>query len=208
MREEYIETLRPPALYLLGMALVVSSLLTAVLTEVFLTPLGDQELENTVALFVVISALAFGAFWWTKSVKVSIEDCLLFTGKRGPTLIVRGGRRRGKTYIPLYLIDVVEEVAFAGSKVNEVKGPAEAQSAIVSTAKQPSRMKAFFNLRDPDDEVPVSTTELFAYTGPGLQVTYRAQSPMSGGKELRWKHQFPTADPSLLRSVLETLPVD
>lgn len=207
MKQEYLERIRTPWPYLVAQALVIAILLTLVLDEVLIAQsmTGQRDLWNTTAIFFTSFGLFFVMLWFTKSIKVSVENRLLFTGKRGPTLIIRGGRHNSKTYIPLYMIENVTEVVYQGSRVETLDANKASEPQTPSRAKQQTRWKTFFHIRDEHGEVPVGTSELFGYEGPGLEVSYRSHSLNSGGKELLWKQQFPTQEPELLKQVMQDL---
>lgn len=102
-------------------ALLATTTLTTLAVTVYVSfikmsyiPTSRWKVVFPLTLFAVCWVVLLVMFRLTKTVKLSIENTLLFSGKRGPSLIVRGNKRGGKSNVPLYMIEEIAEVTFDG----------------------------------------------------------------------------------------------
>lgn len=171
---------------------------------VFIRGSDPAELGYLVWLFIACWVLLFALFRLTKNIKIDVKQMVQWSGQRGPTLVIRGSTRGSRSYIPFELVEDVTPIMFEGPwwQTRVTGAPQEPESS--GNRDKPSWWRTFLSLRNEDDPVPVSTTGLFGYEGPGLLITYRAATPVSSGREYRWKQQFPTRDPARLKLILES----
>lgn len=208
MSNYYSEAITMPTPVLLATTTLTTLVVTVFVSFIKMStmPNSEWELLFPPAFFAVCWLVMLFMFRFTTTVKVSIENTLLFSGKRGPSLIVRGSKRGEKSYVPLHIIEEIVEVTFEGPWWRPKVTGGLQQQDMSWTGEQKAWWRTFLHMRDEHDPISVSTNELFGYQGTGLQVTYRGHALTSGGNKLVWKHQFSTQDPVLLKSVLESLP--
>ncbi|MFT7219264.1 MAG: hypothetical protein ACI8Z1_000878 [Candidatus Azotimanducaceae bacterium] len=111
MYEHYSETIQIPARPLQTISTIAAVLITVFSREMKTHLEGNRSAIQFLALLFAISwLLVFLMLWLTKSVKVSVENMLQWSGERGPPLVVRGNTHGSKSYIPLPMIEDVTEV--------------------------------------------------------------------------------------------------
>tara|TARA_R110002072_G_scaffold5527_12_gene35466 strand:- start:6520 stop:7167 length:648 start_codon:yes stop_codon:yes gene_type:complete len=210
LAEQYSETVSPPARLLLVIATIISLLVTIAWGAV-LVPVVDsiqKEIPFLLSVFAACWVIMSVMLLLTKKIKIKVKEIQQFSGQPGPTLFIRFSSRDSKSYIPLHLIDEVEEVSFGGpwwntSMIDAPAAPAAEQEAEPDTAvKKQSWWRDFLMLRDKDGPIPLGGEVLYGYRGPGLIVTYRAKTLAGGGDEYKWKCQFPTQNPKRLKAIL------
>jgi hypothetical protein len=176
--------------------------LIAILVAGLLT--GFSHTENAIAFFAQAGGIGFVSvsllLLFSKKTSVRIKNMLQYNGRQEPTLIVRGGSRSEKSYVPLSQIDDVQIVEFAGPvwQTTVVGMPA----APTSDAPPPTFKQSFFAIRHEGDEIPVADKSVLGYRGEGLVVTYHARTLSSRGDTHQWRILFPTKRAAELKTLL------
>jgi len=202
--KHYLETIPIPTRWLQTISTIAAVFITVLAGTMNPDPQGDRiDVRFLAMLFTISWCAVFAMLWLTKSVRVSVENMLQWSGERGPTLVVRGNTRSSKSYIPLAMIEDVTEVTFEGPWWKSTVSGAPPDLVMPATAEKPDGWQTFLHMRDEHSTIPVGRRDVFGYRGPGLLVTWRARAPNTGTKELFWRDQFPTADPEKLMSILK-----
>ncbi|MCB1645715.1 MAG: hypothetical protein KDI36_09690 [Pseudomonadales bacterium] len=142
------------------------------------------------------------------AVRLQIRDRLTWKGDTTPTLRIRGTRKGETIYIPFSMIESVERVQYESgwfvSRVIDAPGQMTAQAGASENPAVDNRSgwQKFFMVRTADSPVVTNTISQMGYTGPGLQLTYRAATLVSNGETFLWQQQFPTRDPETVLSIL------
>jgi hypothetical protein len=165
---------------------------------------GFSQTENAIVFFAKASGIGFVSFslllLFSKKTSVRIKNMLQYNGKQEPTLIVRGGSRAEKSYVPINQIDDVQVIEFAGSiwQMTLLGMPA----APPSDTPAPTFKQSFFAMRHEGDEIPVADKSVLGYRGGGLVVTYHAKTLSSRGETHQWRILFPTKYAAELKTLL------
>lgn len=176
--------------------------LIAILVAGLLT--GFSHTENAIAFFAKASSISFICISLllliSKKTSVRIKNMLQYNGRQEPTLVVRGGSRADKSYVPINQIDDVQIIEFVGSlwQTTVVGLPVDP----TPDSPQPTSKQSFFAMRYDGDEIPLSDKSVLGYRGEGLVVTYHARTLSSRGKTHKWRILFPTKRAAELKTLL------
>lgn len=198
--QHYSESIAAPTARILTYS-CASSLCVAFMLTWMSTPSAASYWPVFVQIWLPAWCFFALALRLTQTVRIKIIDMLQWDGRTAATLVVTSPKSRGKTYVPIAQVTEAVEIRFEDPPAPRSGADAtKAESA--AGAKAPGFWHTFLALRHPGDAIPVSTCSVPGYTGPGLLITYQADSLNDRAKASLWALRIPTAHSQRLLGLL------
>ena len=202
MSKTFKESVSIPLVATIAYSIAMSLPIAAMLTWMALPFFSEYPpITIFIRVFLILWVFTAIALKWSKRSTIRITDTLQFSGKGAPTLTIRGGLDAQITYIPLASIEEVHPIEFEGPwwrlKISGIPQHTPSQT------EEPTFWQKFFAVRTAGDEIPISDKTVTGYRGPGLLVTYRAKTLVSGGEDHLWRVLFPCQQTDDLKHSLE-----